>query len=265
MRSTLQAEGLYGLHRALPLPADFARLAVITPEGAAGLGDFHREVAPLEQAGVLELHYLQATFQGRDASRSLSAAIAGALALHEQQPLDALVMIRGGGATTDLAWLNDLSVGRALAQFPVPVITGLGHARDDTLPDEVAALRTDTPSKAAAHIVRTVVNAAAQAQADWQTIRRCGAEEAVNADASVRWLRDRLRTAVQRQLQQAERDVSGLMRSAVGLSPERTLERGYAVVRGAGGEPVTRAAQVAEGEALTLHFADGTVQVQVKG
>ncbi|MFC6618149.1 exodeoxyribonuclease VII large subunit [Deinococcus radiophilus] len=264
MRETLQAEGVYGLNRTRPLPGDYARLAVITPEGAAGLGDFHREVAPLEAAGVLELHYLRATFQGRTASESLTAAVQAAHDLHVGQPLDALVVIRGGGATTDLAWLNDLPFGRALAQFPAPVITGLGHARDDTLPDELAALRTDTPSKAAVHIVRTVTQAAAQAQADWTYIRRVGAEEAVGADASVRWLRDRLRGAVQRGLNSAERDVTGLMRSAVGLSPERTLERGYALVRGADGRPVTRAAQVGSGEALTLHLADGEIGVEVQ-
>lgn len=264
LRTTLQAEGLYARNRTLPLPTDYSRLAVITPEGAAGLGDFHREVAPLQQAGVLELHYLPATFQGREASASLSRAIAAALALHAEQPLDALVLLRGGGATTDLAWLNDAEVGRAVALFPVPVITGLGHARDTTLPDELAALRTDTPSKAAAHIVRTVAGAAAQAQADWQTIRRAGAEEAVNADAGARWLRDRLRTAAERQLTGAQRDVSALMRSAVGLSPERTLGRGYAVVRGPGGQAVTRAAQVQPGDCLTLQLADGRLTVEVQ-
>ena len=262
-REQLQAEGVYGLNRALPLPADYARVAVIAPEGAAGLGDFHREVAPLQAAGVLELHYLRATFQGREAGASLTHAVAEALALHAGQPLDALVVIRGGGATTDLAWLNDLEFGRALARFPAPVITGLGHARDDTLPDELAALRTDTPSKAAAHIVRTVVGAAAQAQADWQAIRRAGAEEAAGADAGVRWLRDRLRAAAQRQLTGAERDVTALMRSAVGLSPERTLGRGYAVVRG-GGRVVTHAAELRAGEQVTLQFADGEVRAEIR-
>ncbi|MEI4408257.1 exodeoxyribonuclease VII large subunit, partial [Streptococcus agalactiae] len=83
-----------------------------------------------------------ATFQGREAAGSLLRAIDAARELHAQEPLDALVVIRGGGASTDLAWLNDLNVARALATFPVPVITGLGHARDDTLPDEVAHTRT---------------------------------------------------------------------------------------------------------------------------
>ncbi len=264
MRGTLQAEGLYDLNKTLPLPPDYCRIAVIAPQGAAGLGDFRREVAPLEAAGVLETHYLTATFQGREAGRSLNAAAAAALDLHAQEPLDALVVIRGGGATTDLAWLNDLDFGRALAQFPAPVITGLGHARDDTLPDEVAALRTDTPSKAAAHIVRRVAGAALQAQADWRAVQALGLEAAVNAEASLLWLRDRLRSAALRRTQAAEREAAALMRSAVGLSPQRTLRRGYALVRGPGGEPVTGAAQVQAGDLLTLQFADGSVRVQAE-
>ncbi|MEW6422353.1 MAG: exodeoxyribonuclease VII large subunit, partial [Deinococcota bacterium] len=167
LRETLTREGVYGLNRALPAPSDFVRVAVISPAEAAGLGDFRRETDALEAAGIVRFLYLEATFQGREASASLSGAVTKAREAHEGStlggPLDALVVIRGGGAVTDLAWLNDLAVARALATFPVPVITGLGHARDDTLLDEVACLRTDTPSKAAGLIVRTVVAAAAQA------------------------------------------------------------------------------------------------------
>ena len=162
-RETLVREGVYGLNRLLAAPEDFGRFAVIAPREAAGLGDFRREIDPLEAAGVLRPVYLEATFQGRDAAPSLLRAAEEARALHEQEPLDALVVLRGGGAVTDLAWLNDLAFARALATFPAPVITGLGHARDDTLPDEVAFARMDTPSKAAALIVRTVAGAAAQA------------------------------------------------------------------------------------------------------
>ena len=101
---------------------------MIAPREAAGLGDFRREIDPLEAAGVLRPLYLEATFQGRDAAPSLLRAAEEARALHEQEPLDALVVLRGGGAVTDLAWLNDLDFARALATFPAPVITGLGHA-----------------------------------------------------------------------------------------------------------------------------------------
>ena len=191
--------------------------------------------------------------------------MAQARAAHEQAPLDALVLIRGGGAVTDLAWLNDLALARALATFPAPVITGLGHARDDTLPDEVAALRTDTPSKAAALIVRTVAEAAAQAQDHARVVRAHAREVLVNADAGARWTLDRLLTAARRQTDAAHTQTDALMRQALGLTPQRTLARGYALVRDQEGQPVTRAAAVQPGETLTLEFADGVVGVRAEG
>ncbi|WP_034385936.1 exodeoxyribonuclease VII large subunit [Deinococcus sp. YIM 77859] len=262
LRETLMREGVYGLNRALPPPTDFARVAVISPAEAAGLGDFRREVDALEAAGVVEFVYLEATFQGREAAGSLVQAVEQARQAHARAPLDALVVIRGGGAVTDLAWLNDLEVARQLATFPAPVMTGLGHARDDTLLDEVACLRTDTPSKAAARIVRTVAAAAARAQEDTRTIRLHAREVLAEADAAALWALDRVRNAARRQADAAQTATDALMRQALGLTPQRTLARGYALVRDETGRPVTRAAQVRPGEALTLEFADGTARVQ---
>ncbi|SMB88658.1 exodeoxyribonuclease VII large subunit [Deinococcus hopiensis] len=262
LRETLVREGVYGLNRLMTAPSDYARVAVISPSEAAGLGDFRREVDALARAGVTQFVYLEATFQGREASRSLTGAISGAREAHGKEPLDALVLIRGGGAVTDLAWLNDLEVARALATFPAPVITGLGHARDDTLPDEVACIRTDTPSKAAGLIVRTVAGAAAQAQQHVRAIRAQASEVLVSADAAALWAVDRARNAARRQVDAAQADTDALMRQALGLTPARTLARGYALVRDADGQPVTRAAQVQPGEALTLEFADGAVGVR---
>ena len=263
LRQTLVQEGVYGLNRQLLLPADFARVAVISPTGAAGLGDFRQETDLLEAAGVIEFTYLEATFQGREASASLARAVAKARELHEEKALDALFVIRGGGAVTDLAWLNDLELARALATFPAPVVTGLGHARAATLPDEVACLRTDTPSKAAAYLVRTVVNAAAQAQEAARTIRAEAARVLVEAEAAAAWARDRALSSAVRRVDAAAAEVDALMRQALGLTPQRTLARGYALVRDAAGQPVTRAAGVQTGEQLTLEWSDGSVPVRV--
>ncbi|MFB9990593.1 exodeoxyribonuclease VII large subunit [Deinococcus oregonensis] len=262
LREQLVREGVYGLNRLLPAPTDFGRVAVISPEGAAGLGDFRRETDRLEAAGVVEFLYLEATFQGQSASGSLTRAIAAARAAHAEAPLDALVVIRGGGAVTDLAWLNDLDVTRALAVFPAPVITGLGHARDDTLPDEVAHTRTDTPSKAAALIVGVVAAAAAQAQEDARTIRAQARDILIDAAAAAEWALDRTRTAALRQADAAHAHTDALMRQALGLTPARTLQRGYALVRNAAGQPITRAAQIGPGERLKLEFQDGEREVE---
>ncbi|WP_233218791.1 exodeoxyribonuclease VII large subunit [Deinococcus arcticus] len=264
-RETLVREGVYSLNRQLALPTDFWRFAVLSPREAAGLGDFRREIDPLERAGVVRPVYLEATFQGPGAAASLRRGVQAALELHGAEPLDALVVIRGGGAVTDLAWLNDLPFARALATFPAPVVTGLGHARDDTLPDEVACARTDTPSKAAALIVRAVVAAAAQAQEDARTIRAHAAGVLVDAEAGAHWTLDRARRAAAQQVEAAAASVDALMKQALGLTPARTLGRGYALVRAEGGQPITRAAQVQAGQLLTLEFSDGVAGVRADG
>ncbi|WP_407568956.1 exodeoxyribonuclease VII large subunit [Deinococcus altitudinis] len=264
IRRLLDQEGLLERNRGLPPPTDFSRVAVVSPRQAAGLEDFRREADRLQRAGVTEFVYLPATFQGREAPASLLSALSAALLAHLEAPLDALVIIRGGGAQTDLAWLNDLELARMVARFPVPVITGIGHARDDSILDEVACIRSDTPSKAAAYVVNAVAAAAGAALADHRQIRALGQEALREAERAAAWVNDRaLRAARGRLSSEAER-LDRTMRGVVGLTPERTLGRGYALVRGVGGQVVTRAAQIGAGAPLRLEFVDGQVGVRAE-
>ena len=111
-------------------PVDYVRVAVISPETSAGLGDFRRETDRLQHAGLCEFLFFRATFQGIEAPSSIRTAVNELLAAHRQQAFDALVIIRGGGSVTDLAWLNDLELAQLLCQAPIPVLTGIGHERD---------------------------------------------------------------------------------------------------------------------------------------
>ena len=89
-------------------------------------------------------------FFAASAPPSLLDAIETVLSAHRERPFDALVIIRGGGVVTDLAWLNDLELARRVCRLPIPVLTGIGHERDSTILDDVAHRRFDTPSKAGA-------------------------------------------------------------------------------------------------------------------
>ncbi|WP_435016355.1 exodeoxyribonuclease VII large subunit [Tundrisphaera sp. TA3] len=156
IRRRLADERLIGLNRALAPPVEYVRVAVISPETSAGLGDFRRETDRLQAAGLCLFAYHGATFQGPGAPSSIRTAINEALAGHRRNPYDALVVIRGGGSATDLAWLNDLELARLVCQAPIPVLTGIGHERDGTILDEVAHRRFDTPSKVALHISHSI-------------------------------------------------------------------------------------------------------------
>ena len=154
----------------LPSPVDFVRVAVISPETSAGLGDFRQEADRLHRGGLCEFHFVRATFQGLEAPSSILDAIETVLSAHRERTFDALVIIRGGGAVTDLAWLNDLELARRICRLPIPVLTGIGHERDSTILDEVAHRRFDTPSKVAHHITQTILDTARDALADLERI-----------------------------------------------------------------------------------------------
>jgi exodeoxyribonuclease VII large subunit len=154
IRETLTREQVIQLNRLLPSPVEFVRVAVISPKTSAGLGDFRQEADRLHRAGLCEFHFVRATFQGLEAPSSILNAIETVASAHRELPFDALVIIRGGGAVTDLAWLNDLELARRICRLPIPVLTGIGHERDSTILDEVAHRRFDTSSKVANHICR---------------------------------------------------------------------------------------------------------------
>ncbi|MFC4455047.1 exodeoxyribonuclease VII large subunit [Deinococcus sonorensis] len=262
IRRTLEQEGLLERNRRRPAPTDYTRVAVVAPLRAAGLGDFQREADRLMQAGVVHFSYVFATFQGREAPRSLLTALSEVQLLHAADPFDAVCIIRGGGASADLAWLNDLELARAVARLPLPVITGIGHRQDDTILDELACIRTDTPSKAAALILSTVMAGAAQAEADLRTIQAAGRATMQAADSAATARFSRLHQAARQRLDTQAAALDATMSAVLGLSPRRTLERGYALVRNGRGEVITRAAQLPRGERLLLEFADGRVAAQ---
>lgn len=145
--SSLTAKGLYDLQRRLQPPTGYWRVAVVSPHEAAGLADFKRDADMLASAGVCEFEYFSAVFQGGSCSESIRAAL---LRVHERNQVerfDAVCVIRGGGAKSDLAWLNDLPLAAWVCRFPVPVFTGIGHQVDECILDLVAHRKFDTPSK----------------------------------------------------------------------------------------------------------------------
>ena len=151
IREQLKAEGIFERNRQLPTPWDYRALLVVSPPRAAGLGDFAREADRLQRHGLCQAVYAHSRFEGEGAPASIREAIEAALAAWPAQALpDAIVIIRGGGAVNDLAWLNDYELARFICLSSVPVLTGIGHERDSTILDEVAHQSFDTPSKVVA-------------------------------------------------------------------------------------------------------------------
>lgn len=166
IRDVLRQENLIDCNRQLATPREFCRLAVLSPHAAAGLGDFRQEADLLAHYGLCQFQYYHSQFQGEQASVELQQALRHIVHDHQRDAFDALVIIRGGGAVIDLAWLNDLEVARHICAAPMPVFSGIGHERDNTIIDEIANKRFDTPSKVIAHVLSAIVHNAQQASSD---------------------------------------------------------------------------------------------------
>ena len=212
IREKLQQSGLYARNKQLPAPVEFVRVAVISPETSAGLGDFRREADRLQTAILCEFPLFPATFQGVETSSSIQTAVLQALTAHKQKPFDALVVIRGGGSVTDLAWLNDMDLAKLLCQSPVPIFTGIGHERDNTILDEIAHTRFDTPSKVALHISTTIKDNALAAIQAWERINALVGHIISRERTMLATQADRIVTGVRTVLRRVESEQDGFLK-----------------------------------------------------
>lgn len=191
IRDRLKREGLFEMNKSLAPPWDFTRVLVVSPEAAAGHGDFAAEAARLERFGLCHFDYLHSRFQGEGAAAEIREVLLHGLA--QGDGLDAVIIIRGGGAVNDLAWLNDYDLARAICECGIPVLTGIGHERDNTVLDEVAHRRFDTPSKVVAGLEQHIVSRARAAQSNFGYV----VTQAERASQRARAQADRLELEVQ--------------------------------------------------------------------
>lgn len=196
IRERLRDESIADMNRQLPAPLEFVRVAIISPQSSAGLEDFRREADHLQACGLCCFTYFTAAFQSADAPQSIREAIRAVHALHKANPFDVVAIIRGGGSVTDLAWLNDYLLAKWVCRLPIPVFTGIGHKPDNTILDEVAHTRFDTPSKVILHILGTIWRNAVEASRAAESIRNKITSLLVGQESRIDEALNRLRTGV---------------------------------------------------------------------
>ena len=147
----LKSEGVFELQRELYLPLFAQRIAVISSASAAGYGDFCNQLQHNEYGFRFQMQLFQAFMQGEQVEQSIVAALN--LISTKEDDFDCVVIIRGGGATADLSGFDTLVLAENVANFPLPVITGIGHERDESILDMVAHTRVKTPTAAAAFLI----------------------------------------------------------------------------------------------------------------
>lgn len=273
----LRADGVFDLNRNLAWSLTPQRIAIISAPGAAGYGDFVRHLHSNSRRLRFSTTLFEATMQGEHTSESVIDALDRIM--EHVDDFDCVVVIRGGGAVADLASFDDYDLAFNIAQFPLPVIVGIGHDRDVTVLDYVANTRVKTPTAAAEALIKRL-GEALDAVLDTGNSIQSGIREAISgARQQLAYYRGVLPALAENVLERSRRAVgpetaaiiAGTIRSRIesrrlrlnalaeildALSPEATLRRGYSITR-IDGHAVTDSRTLRAGSVITTTFADG--------
>lgn len=257
----LEEEGVINMNREQPLPRLIRRVAVISSPSAAGWGDFRNQLLKNGFGFTFDVTLFQATMQGGDVESSIIGAL-NQIAVNLEN-WDVVVIIRGGGAAADLSGFDSLSLAENVAQFPLPIITGIGHERDDTVIDMVAHTRVKTPTAAAEFILSHQLG-------EWNLL--CDLADRLNGGVEQYLVRERslldrvvlrMRMAAPQLVERYRHRLDMFQQKIDDASPERLLKLGFSIAR-IGGKAVRSISQLSKDDVLEITFSDGKVESRIE-
>lgn len=257
--SRLQAEGVFDMQRMLSLPTLTRRLAVVSAAEAAGYSDFVHQLEESPYSFVATL--FPAVMQGDRAAASIRASLDSIVATEEE--FDAVVIIRGGGATTDLTCFDDYALAALCAQFPLPILTGIGHTRDVSVLDLVAFQALKTPTAVAAFLVERMDEQMERMQRLTYRLQQTALRQVLLRRHRVEQLEQRLYAGVQSWTMLRRNHIRMLEQRVETLNPERIYRLGYSLLRKEG-RVVRSVADCRQGDTVSAELADGIVQLMVQ-
>lgn len=231
----LKEEGVFDLQRELRIPLFAQRIAVISAAGAAGYGDFVRQLEDNEYGFHFEITLFPAVMQGEQVGQSVIAALeeiyaqSQELTAKSQQPFDVVCILRGGGATADLSGFDTLALAEHLAQFPLPIITGIGHDRDESILDMVSHTRVKTPTAAAAFLIDNLKKVWERIEQFRTLIPALAVGKLSESVHRLEMLESRLPVAIERRLTSHRHRLESLELQLQGFDPQLLLSRGYSI------------------------------------
>ena len=277
----LKQDGVYDMNRELPLPGVIQRIAAVSSRNAAGYQDFMNE---LSQSGYyFAVTLFDAFMQGNDAEESIIDALCRVDA--DAEGFDAIVVIRGGGSQSDLGAFDSYRLASYIAQFPLPVITGIGHDKDLSVADMVAAVSLKTPTAVAVFLNESL----ARFEATLDGMREVIVSEAstIIGNSKQRLLgniaalgmmtsrfftieknrltnaSERLKERVYTYIASRSKELFLLGRLVGSNSPERIIDLGFAVVR-RDGAVIQDGKRLAAGDGIEITMRDAVVDANVK-
>ena len=287
----LKEEGVFDLQKELPLPLFCQRIAVISSANAAGYGDFVNQLENNEYGFQFHTRLFPAVMQGEDVEKSVIAALeqifrgSGDMeARGNENTFDCVVIIRGGGATADLSGFDTLALAENVANFPLPIITGIGHERDESILDMVSHTRVKTPTAAAAFLidhlkeVLEVLNDAqeritryaqqklstldAQLSVVAEAIPRLFSVVKTRQDARLDSMQEKMTMLIERRLETEQHRIQLVSEKVKSLDPTLLLRRGYSITLH-NGKVVKDVSVLNTGDELETRLAHGNVRSKV--
>ena len=257
----LQKEGLMGLQKALQLPALPYRLAVISAEDAAGYRDFMRHLEENPYGFKVEPVLFPALMQGADCPSSIISALDRIM--DEGNVWDAVLVLRGGGAKLDLACYDDYALAAVIAQYPLPVLTAVGHDQDFHVCDMVAYEYLKTPTALADYIMDIYEGEDERISSCQTRIALAVSNRFYREESMLDSLAARVKGAFSLKIAAMESALQVLQTRIEAADPRRILERGYALALDGRGVVMKSVAGKGTGDKVSVMFSDGTLDCTV--
>jgi exodeoxyribonuclease VII large subunit len=257
----LTEDGVMDLQKALQIPSLPRRVAVISSADAAGYGDFCDQLKHNRFGFKFHVQLYPAVVQGDNAARSVVQALNSIAALEEEW--DVVVIIRGGGATTDMTCFDDYNLASHCAQFPLPIIAGIGHTRDVSVVDMVVHTSVKTPTAAAEWLIECVAQQVERVS-NWMLRLQRAAQNAVYCEQNrLSLYEQRIINAVHGKALSERGKLDVWLKTIELHSPERIFKMGYSLTT-VNGKLVRHQREVNQGDILETHLHDGVIQSVVK-
>lgn len=254
---TLKAQGVFDLQRELRLSPFTQRIAVISAESAAGYGDFCRQLLDNEYNLQFHTELFPAIMQGERVEQSVIQALN--LINNRIDDFDAVVIIRGGGATSDMSGFDTLPLAENVANFPLPIITGIGHDRDECVLDMVSHTRVKTPTAAATLLITHLCNTLQQVADAENVIAHYALDQLQRHRLQLEHITTLLPHLAQRLMTEAHHSLERIQLKLEGYDPQLLLQRGYSITLH-NGQIVKSPQDVKSGDEIETRLKQGTIK-----
>lgn len=279
----LKEAGIFDLQRELVLPRFAQRIAVVSSAQAAGYGDFCHQIDDNSYGLSFSHELFAATMQGEQVEQSVIAALDRINARIDE--FDVVVIIRGGGATTDMSGFDTLALAENVANFPLPIITGIGHDRDECILDMVSYMRVKTPTAAAAFLIDHLSEVYTALVSARERISRIAERHLAYEKMRLKQLADRIPTlfaltrerqtkridalahrldsAATQRLERERHRLQLVAQRAQAQDPIHILRRGYSITLH-NGHALHSGDELADGDIIETRLEQGTLKSEIR-